>query len=100
MDLSDTTVAADGRYSTLFSTDAGSQMTKPNEYDIQTFSSVLEKLEALPLYNQYVPDAPIEKKALLYDLIGRPTLSYDPNCGKSISDAVSVLDEMQKIDKY
>ena len=69
-------------------------LTKPNEYGIQTSSSVYETLSEMPHFFDELPNAVEQKSSLLYDLWGRPTLEYSPNCDKSIKDAIQVLDEL------
>ena len=44
------TVAVDARYTNLDS-------TSPNEYEIQSLSGVFDTLEALPSFNELVPEA-------------------------------------------
>ena len=68
--------------------------TKPNEYGIQTSSSVYETLSEMPDFFYELPDAVEQKSRLFYDLWGRPTLEYSANCDKSIEDAIQVLDEL------
>ena len=48
----------------------------------------------MPFFDKYVPDAVQTKQGLEYQFWGRTTLEFNPNCDKSISDAVGALDRM------
>ncbi len=71
--------------------------TKPNEYGIQTSSSVYETLSEMPHFVDELPDAVEQKSSYLYDLWDRPTLEYSASCDKSIEDAIQVLDELDEL---
>ena len=61
-------------------------------------SGVLKVLQNLPLFDRYVSNAAVQnKKTLLYDLWGRPTIEFYATCGKSINEAAQVL---QKIEDF
>lgn len=73
---------------------------KPNEFDIETLSGVLDTLQGMPLFKKYEPDAKTSKQALLYDFLGRPTLEYSPTCNKPIADAIDQLELMQELNSF
>ena len=68
----------------------------PTEYDIQSYSGVLDTLESLPHFRRYVPNAEDQKKTIFYDFWQRPTLEYDPECPKKIDDAIDKLKELRE----
>ena len=79
--------AEDERYGKLIE----SENIKPNEKDLQVNSGVLKTLTDLPYYNDYVPNQYQYKEGLVYNMYGRPTLAYSPDCAYSVSDAILVL---------
>ncbi len=78
---------ADLRYEQVFSLHGA----KPNEYEIQTLSGVLETLSKMPDFDKYEPTYEAVKEATFYDMWKRRTIEYNVNCKLPISSALESL---------
>ena len=70
----------------------------PNEWEVQSYSSVELTLTGMPFYSTYLPrtEAFAVKSKVYYDLWARTTLDYKVDCDKSINDAYGVLKLMSE----